>query len=919
MSSLYNFIEEILNEPSTKKAKERLFGINGLDLNSTEYYENIISSFVRKKDLILQKSNSKINYNLNKDVKDMWDIIFISQYIYKCWKEEQSFLQRELSRLRELPSRTSEENEKIRELTSNISLINDYFQKLNKRSEISKVEIIGLDDTTTLETEISELKKAVLVFQKLRDSFEHRNENLSLGDNISINNEKNYFSVTIPCEYINGFNKGRIIAREEDQDIVTKTNDITYPLLKEMNYDIIKIESFFYNIDTAYLEFLLSKVDNDINKLYQLPVFIFNRDYREYINSLEEENIRLEELSKYNEYTLYSLFFYRRSIKDFANVVNYCKNHDLDATKIISLTFFEHSASTIALLKIGVTPEQLNYVSERGLEDLDYLAIDLQQIKQLEKLGLNFTTAIPLYRECKEELLELYSLGFDFGQINNETKKLIKESNCKINKIPIPTKDSIDYMKSKGIDIKKLSGAVITCIDYVIKLLEEGEQLDLINSLSIVALINLEKAKELIASGIDFEIINNLNYEAFEDFEETKKYLVAIRKKNRKYIEPLAITYPIRYKRYYEQPTNVIETIDSEDIKALLESTLLHALPKDESEKLPRLISYLKENGIKIADVLQDEYYFTLYCLEHIILFVEYCKKNNLDKNITKYIPLRVFDRNQAILNMDTLKHHPETNIETEKQKSDKYNEEIINIIELIQSKGGPITKKLPEKMFYSLFENGKINYSNIDILLTRVNGSYERLNEFPVEFFTCDTTLLNELLMRYNTNISKSIFGIDNPKIVATLIYMNSVLSSINSNNDFKDTEFDIIKFIHGCYNDTIRYTKTTTNNKIQPNQETYLGQMVLDDKTGDPREVEEIKTYIIKKLRNSCAHFRFKIVKDENNQIIEDKVYLYDEYNDGRNNFNIIISINTLINIIRSIELSMEKEKTETTSRKR
>lgn len=174
MSSLYNFIEEILNEPSTKKAKERLFGINGLDLNSTEYYENIISSFVRKKDLILQKSNSKINYNLNKDVKDMRDIIFISQYIYKCWKEEQNFLQSELSRLRALPSRTSEENEKIRELTSNISLINDYFQKLNKRSEISKVEIIGLDDTTTLETEISELKKAVLVFQKLRDSFEHR-------------------------------------------------------------------------------------------------------------------------------------------------------------------------------------------------------------------------------------------------------------------------------------------------------------------------------------------------------------------------------------------------------------------------------------------------------------------------------------------------------------------------------------------------------------------------------------------------------------------------------------------------------------------------------------------------------------------------------------------------------------------------
>ena len=39
----------------------------------------------------------------------------------------------------------------------------------------------------------------------------------------------------------------------------------------------------------------------------------------------------------------------------------------------------------------------------------------------------------------------------------------------------------------------------------------------------------------------------------------------------------------------------------------------------------------------------------------------------------------------------------------------------------------------------------------------------------------------------------------------------------------------------------------------------------------------------YIINKLRNSIAHFRFKVVKDHNNNIIDDKIYLYDEYNDG------------------------------------
>ena len=67
--------------------------------------------------------------------------------------------------------------------------------------------------------QIIELKQAILIFQKLRDSFEHRNVNLKLGKFIQIDNEKNFFKVVIPSDYIDGFNKGRIIVKEEDGNI----------------------------------------------------------------------------------------------------------------------------------------------------------------------------------------------------------------------------------------------------------------------------------------------------------------------------------------------------------------------------------------------------------------------------------------------------------------------------------------------------------------------------------------------------------------------------------------------------------------------------------------------------------------------------------------------------------------------------
>ena len=205
--------------------------------------------------------------------------MFISQYIKKQWKLEQEKIRQELNKLKSIYPTTEETRKQIATLNSDVTLINTYFQKLEKSSELSKVKLLGIDgiNQSALEYEIKELKKAILVFQKIRDSFEHRNENFQIGKQININNEKNYFRVTISSDYIDGFNKGRIIVNEDDRELIEIVDSLTYPILEELDYDPKRLNSFFYNINPSVLSKLLAYCNNDIHELYKLPPEIFNK------------------------------------------------------------------------------------------------------------------------------------------------------------------------------------------------------------------------------------------------------------------------------------------------------------------------------------------------------------------------------------------------------------------------------------------------------------------------------------------------------------------------------------------------------------------------------------------------------------------------------------------------------------------
>ena len=63
--------------------------------------------------------------------------------------------------------------------------------------------------------------------------------------------------------------------------------------------------------------------------------------------------------------------------------------------------------------------------------------------------------------------------------------------------------------------------------------------------------------------------------------------------------------------------------------------------------------------------------------------------------------------------------------------------------------------------------------------------------------------------------------------------------------------------------------------------------------------------------KLRNSFAHFRFKQVKDKDGNIVSNKIYLYDKYEESsNNNFNIIIDLKDLVELTRQVEIGLSKK---------
>ncbi len=938
MERLYELVKEILNESSLELAKQRLYGINGLDINSSEYYENIVSHFVKKKDLILSKVDKDINYDLDKDIQDIWDIIFISQYIFKQWNQEQEELRKELHRLKSIKPSTNEIRNQIAELNKNVTLINTYFQKIGKESELSKVKIHGLNTNSqiNIEKEIVELKKAILIFQKIRDSFEHRNSNLKLGKLIEIDNKKNFFKVLIPSDYIDGFNRGRIIAKEEDKEIRETTDSIAYPILRELQFDPKQLNSFFYNVSPNVMTKLIAYCDNDIHKLYKLPVEIFGKE--EYVidvifNYVKKGMFSLEQLSLLPSPAFCSL---TDKIENFdCELLDYFFNKKLDTKYITKMTqsdwlnsheiinFIEYIINNnLDIEKVFCSNNRYSILrnKEQFKKTYEYLKssdIDENIVYEIKSFS-NSDEIINVINYAKENNIELEKIfeilkNSEVYQVNLKRLAIVSQS-LKKNSMSMDLLPSL-YIKTDSILEEENIVRFLTDIKNLNVAMEDLLKIHINGFFNHDVLIELLKNREVL--NISLKEIIEFPDVMFRNYDSTKYFLQFIKGSDIDIEEALKLPLP-------EMWDNLEESLNFyKKIRTKYGDIIMSSLPSDiffYPQSFEKLTDYFEKNNINISDICkyvendkknEEQRFATAMWMssfvreDGVIKIFEAAKKYDISLDALMKLPNWVSHNNRIESIIRLFENAKNNNIDVTMIADEMYRNYISSpqIIDYFTKKEINIDmSKLPVKLM-----NCKFNFDNIEILLNRVGMNYERLDEFPNEFFSCETELLNEMLTNYNVNICKSIFGIDNPKIVASLIYVNSVFSNIDRTINFENINIEPIQFIHNSYNDSIQFIRTNTG--IEFGQEEYLKQFVIDDKTNEQRDFTNMKNYIINKLRNSVAHFRFKALKEQDNSVVEDKIYLYDEYNDGTRNFNIVMNLNDLVNIARAVEIEMKQ----------
>ena len=803
MSKLYETVEKIINAETMEEAENLLYGKDGIPINTKEHYQRIISNFIKKKELIISKNGNEIYFDLDQNISDAWDMIFISEYIQKQIEDEIDALTKEVQRLKSAKA-SKDEIDKIRQAKNELS---NSLASIRKISDLNRITVNSFKPHDNIKAEITKLKEAINVIEKIRGSFEHQdiygnNNSVTVDKEVVINNPKVKLNVKIPIEYLDGFTKGRIIAREEDKIVLEKTNNIVSPILKELGYDISKIQSFFYNVDPDVLAYLLDHFDNDITKLYQLN-----------ITDIMVPNHKLVKLIEIRD-------------KYFPNI----NINDLDVASIIW---------------VDNTEKILKYLSE-----LDY-PIDIKLLPREAYYNADLT--IKLFEKCTGNLNDLFKYIPDYcwySPLQNISIDSLKPGDVvsllkQISYDEITTKNNLSTENLNGVSLGGL---------------KPGEYKNL---------IKLQK------------IINKKGLNAFEFCSRPDINSVTI--------------------------NNIIQTINYlEENNINIDNEALYEFDYTNFDVLIEMINLFKQK--KLVDLISLNPYMLQILNEDNIKLLKYIV-SNFSKECIIQLPFAAFFDAKETYKLIQYISSSDLNIDFSKISYWDY-KSIACVIKIIEfNKTNPETIEIEQilPIIYKIGDFDDFNPSRIIELLKKIDYNYSILKGLPNEFFKCDSDILDVMLQRYNSNIAKSIFGINNPKIISLLIYMNNVFSGYNVNNtvdidmtDYIVEAYEPSDFLKDTLKDTIAYRNNIKDVQMDP--------VKFFEQFGYGPSKDAIVNTFLERLRNASCHYRIKPVRDRKGNLIEDKVYIFDEDNYGNNNFNIILDIDEALELTRKVEIALE-----------
>lgn len=231
-----------------------------------------------------------------------------------------------------------------------------------------------------------------------------------------------------------------------------------------------------------------------------------------------------------------------------------------------------------------------------------------------------------------------------------------------------------------------------------------------------------------------------------------------------------------------------------------------------------------------------------------------------------------------------------------------------------------------------------------IKLIMGKIDNDYSVLNKLPKEIFFCNDNLVTDLLEKYNdvsVGIQKSIFGLNDDKVISLIIYLNSLLSITSKNNilnkkinieafDFSNVQYfsspllenganEINSKLNDCFNNTGSFAKLLEDYSFE-NKFADISSMTNDELEAAYNQWEnEVRAWLFSSVfkicsklytstRNSAEHIR--IFCDSDGKILVlDQINKMTDSGDGtitkdvKNTFYAEANVNKLFNFASSV----------------
>lgn len=381
-----------------------------LNNNADFFVDNFLNNSLKHISMTsLDDTTNEVYFELYKARTQLWDIIFISEYIQNQLGE---------SKLEELNNLTK----------YNINFL------LNKLSPKTNLEYKKIERA---------LKVILLLNESISKKYQINNNNL----------ETKLLKQTciIPLEYLGEFSRG-ISVTKKDRNYIEIVDKIVFPLFENLSLDYKELPNFLYNTPIDRINFLLEILNNKENKLLQLPSPLFSsivpvsyiKKILKLINNnpkvlkeipnivfLEKTNIEyLKELLSLidNDYSKLNnlpneIFAKNMSLEKIKRILKYTKKHNIDELANLSSEIFNCSEKR---LNFFVTKAKLDLTR---LKNINYLAYSGKTTEERLLLLIN------LVNENFQELININPLFYITN--NKRVRHILQLINNDINKMSL--------------------------------------------------------------------------------------------------------------------------------------------------------------------------------------------------------------------------------------------------------------------------------------------------------------------------------------------------------------------------------------------------------------------------------------------------------------------------------------------------